>query len=98
MTEQQTALRGSDAQLVLDNPAFQEAMESLKAKIVIDWRSCPIRDVEGQQIYLQLAKLADVFEGTLVGIINRGKISERKIEIDAVRNESPVRKFMRKVA
>jgi hypothetical protein len=34
----------------------------------------------------------------LVGIINRGKISERKIEIDAVRNESPVRKFMRKVA
>lgn len=97
MNEQQTALRGQHAQQVLDNPAFQEAMESLKAKIVADWRSCPIRDVEGQQIYLQLAKLADVFEGTLIGIINRGKISERKIEIEAVRNETPIRKFMRKV-
>lgn len=97
MNNQQLAMRGIEAAQVLDNAAYQEAMASLKEAIVQQWKESPVRDKEGQLILLQLAKLADKFDGILRGMVENGKLAQSKIDIDDVRNESSIRRMMRKV-
>jgi hypothetical protein len=97
MTEFDVAQRGQEAAQVLDNEAFKEAMGLLKSQVVEQWRNCPVRDKEGQILLLQLAKVADKFEGTLVGMIERGKMAQHKIDLDSMRDEGKARRFFRKV-
>lgn len=97
MTEQQESQQGVDAASVLENQAYLDAMKLLRDSIVDKWRACPIRDQEGQKLLLQTMRLADTFEQVLNGMVQRGKMAQHKIDIDAVRNESGARKFLRKV-
>lgn len=97
MTEHQTALRGREAQQVLDNPAYKQAMETLRNAVVSQWKDCPIRDKEGQTLLLQLAKLSDKFEGILGGIIESGKMAQHKIDMGELRDEPAVKRFARRV-
>lgn len=96
MTEQQTASMGVSARQVLDNAAYQAAMTSLKAQVVQQWKDCPVRDKEGQLLLLQLAKLADKFDGILSGMIEAGKFAEHRIDLDAERDESKGRRVLRR--
>ena len=89
--------RGHDAALVLENPAYVEAMARLRSDVIEAWKKCPIRDREGQMLYLQLAKMTDKFEGILNGMVNGGRYARRQIEMDELRNESGARKLMRRV-
>lgn len=98
MTEKQAAQRGHEAALVLDNPAFKEALSQLREAVVKQWKECPVRDREGQLLLLQLAKLTDKFEGLLIGMVETGKLAQHRIDIDSVRNESATRRFLRKVS
>ena len=98
MTNEQTVQRGMEAAQVLDNPAYREAMDSLKEQIIDQWKKCPVRDAEGQLLLLQLVKLAEKFDGTLTGMIEGGKLAQHRIDIDSVRNENTVRRWFRKVA
>ena len=98
MTEQQTVQRATEAAQVLDNPAYQEAMQSLKAAVIQQWRECPVRDREGQLLLLQLAKLTDKFESLLNGMLETGKLAQHRIDLDRERNESLAKRFLRKVA
>jgi hypothetical protein len=97
MNEKQFVQRGIDAATVLENPAYKEAMTALRAEIINSWKDCPVRDAEGQLLLLQLAKLSDKFEAILTGMIESGKLSVRKLEIDEVRSESKMSRFARKV-
>lgn len=96
MTEQQTASMGISARQVLDNAAYQAAMTSLKAQVVQQWKDCPVRDKEGALLLLQLAKLADKFDGILSGMIEAGKFAEHRIDLDAERDESKGRRLLRR--
>lgn len=98
MTDQQAAQRGIDAQRVLEAEVFKEAMNGLKSQIMAQWKECPVRDQEGQLLLLQMAKIADKFEGILTGMINTGRFAQNKIDLDSARNESTARRFMRRVA
>lgn len=89
------AVRGEDAARVLESPAFQEAMQMLKDDIVKKWGGCPIRDVEGQKLLLQLHKLANKFEGLLTGMVETGKLAQ--LNLDALRDESAARKLFRRI-
>ena len=98
MSLHQTVQDGTEAQRLLDSEIFKAAMQLMKAQIVDEWRACPVRDTQGQILLLQLAKLADKFEATLTGYVQGGKFAQHQIDIDSARNETPVRKFFRKVA
>ena len=98
MTEQQTVHRALEATQVLDNPAYQEAMSSLKEAVIQQWKDCPVRDREGQLLLLQLAKLTDKFESLLKGMIETGKLAQHRIDLDRERNETLAKRFLRKVA
>jgi hypothetical protein len=97
MTDHQMSQQGLDASMVLDNQAYQAAMQALRLQVVQQWKECPIRDKEGQILLLQLAKLADKFEGILSGMVQAGKFAQTKINLDAERNESAGRRLMRRV-
>lgn len=92
------AQRGVEALQVLENEAYRDAMASLKAQVIEQWKSCPVRDHEGQLLLLQLAKITEKFEGILSGLVESGKFAQRKIDLDEFRNESKTRKFLRKIA
>ena len=80
-----------------ESPAFVEAMALLKSSVITQWKESSIRDREGQLLLLQLARLADTFEGLLVGIVERGKMAQHKIEIDQLRDENKARSMLRRV-
>ena len=86
--------RGSEASSILANPIFKESMSKLKDEITREWHNCPIRDTEGQQLLLQLAKIADKFEGLLVGAVETGKMG--KIRLEALRSDSPAKRLLRR--
>jgi len=97
MTDQQIALRGKEAAQIIESEVFKGAIGQLKSSVMEQWKQCPIRDREGQVLLLQLAKLTDKFESLLIGAIEQGKYAERKIEMDALRDESKARKVLRRV-
>lgn len=86
-----------EARMLLDSDAYKNAHAGLKAQIIQQWKGCPVRDVEGQRLLLQLIKLADKFEGMLTGAIEAGKFAQHKIDLDNERNESKARRALRKV-
>ena len=98
MSLHQAAQDGIEAQRLLDSEIYKAAMQTMKTQIVDQWRASPVRDIEGQTLLLQLAKLADKFESTLAGFVQGGKFAQHQIDVDSARNETPVRKFFRKVA
>ncbi len=97
MTDQLQALRGTEAAQVLDNEAFKAAMLLLKTQVTEQWKSCPVRDREGQLLLLQLAKLTDKFESILVGMIENGKLAQHKIDLENVREETKAKRAMRRI-
>lgn len=86
---------GLSAGQVLDSLAYQKAMSDLRGQIVKAWTDCPVRDQEGQLLLLQLMKMTEKFEGLLHGYIQSGKMAE--IKLDELRNESAVRRTLRKI-
>lgn len=97
MNDQQIATHGVYASQVLENPAYQEAMKLLREQVVEAWKDCPVRDAEGQLLLLQLAKLTDKFEAILKGAVESGKLADHRLKLDELRNESPARKWVRRV-
>lgn len=90
-------LRGQEAARIIESEVFKLAIQTLKDSVNEQWKSCPIRDKEGQLLLLQLAKVTDKFEGIFVGLVEQGKMIQHKIDLDNARNEPQVRRFFRKV-
>jgi hypothetical protein len=97
MTEQQISNRGSEAAQILESAAYQEAMQALRDAVIAKWKECSLRDEQGQKLTLQMMKLADTFEALLSGYVEAGKFAARKLEMDALRDESMGRRILRKV-
>lgn len=96
MTDAEHVQTANQAADVLNNAAYQQAMASLKEQIVAQWKDCPVRDAEGQRLLLQLAKLAEKFDGILAGYIQGGKLAQHRIDLDSVRHESMGARVMRR--
>ena len=94
---QQLADLGVEARQVLTNPAFNEALRLMREDAYRQWKTCPIRDAEGQLLLLQAARLTDKVESVLRGILEAGKLASAKISIDEERDESAPRRLMRRV-
>lgn len=96
LNDAETVRIARGASEVLGNEAYVRAMASLKAQIVEQWKEAPIRDREGQLVLLQLAKIAEKFDGILSGYIQAGKLAQHKIDLESVRNEGPVKRAVRR--
>ncbi len=96
MTDRQDVNQGRAASEVLENPAYKEAMQLLREAVVTQWKDCPVRDKEGALLLLQLAKITDKFESILAGLIERGKLAQHHLDMDALRDESKLKQAVRK--
>jgi len=85
------------AQLVLDNPAFNEALRLMSEDAMAQMKRCPIRDKEGLLLLAQAARITDKVAETLRGMLEAGKMARAQIDIDAARSESGIKRAFRKV-
>ena len=95
MNDQQIAERGRQASEVLDNPAFQDAMKSLKDMAFAQFKRTDLRDAEGLRLARQFCTVTDEFEEILRRMIGGGKLAE--VNLDRHRNEATARRVLRQV-
>lgn len=91
-------LRGKEAAMVLENEAFKAAMDSIKAAIDEKRSRVSVRDHQGLVITALWERIQKDFESILVGMVKSGEFSQRRIDIDKLRDESKPRQMLRKVA
>jgi hypothetical protein len=72
--------RGNEAKSLLDNPLYQECVQSLREAIISKWRSTPIRDREGAHELKLMDKLLSDIEQYFKTIAETGKIADIQIE------------------
>ena len=59
---------------------FREAMDGIRAGIIEKWRSCPIRDREGQHELKLMDKLLSDIEGYIKQVADSGKMAKITLE------------------
>lgn len=95
MTDHEIAKQGDDARQVLNNPAFQKAMEQLHQLAHAAFKKTDLRDAEGLKIARQFAAVTDDFEAIMRRMVEGGKLAQ--LNIDKHRDESTARRVVRKV-
>jgi hypothetical protein len=96
-TPHQTAARGNEAARVLESEVFREAMAGMHTAILSAVDSVSVNDDKLKLRVMDLRKAALMFEGVFVGMVQAGKLAQREIDINSLRDESPARQFFRKV-
>lgn len=97
MNERQSAAMGSEARLLLENPAFANALATMREAARQKWMEAPMRDTEGQRLILVSAKTIDKFEACLRGMIENGKLAQAHIDMDDLRDENGIRRAVRRM-
>lgn len=83
--------------MVLDNEAFKSAFALLKDAIDEKRASVSVRDPQGLVIAALWERIHKDFEAILIGMVKNGEFSQRRIDIDKLRDESKPRQFMRRI-
>ena len=68
------------ARELIENEQFKTCFTQIRAGIIEKWRSCPIRDHEGQHELKLMDKLLSEIEGYFKQIIETGKMAEIQLE------------------
>ena len=89
--------RGNEAQMVLDNAAFVSAFAMLKDAIDEKRSQVSVRDPQGLVIAALWERIHKDYEAILIGLVKNGEFSQRRIDMDKLRDEPKARQFMRKV-
>lgn len=95
MTDQEIAAQGENARQVLNNPAFQAAMQQLHTLAHLAFKKTDLRDAEGLKIARQFAAITDDFEAIMRRMVEGGKLAQ--VNLDKHRDESTVKRAVRKV-
>lgn len=80
MNLHEDAQLGYEARQLLENELFRSALDNIRAGIVEKWRSCPIRDREGQHELKLMDKLLSELEGYIKQVVDTGKMAEIQLE------------------
>jgi len=67
--------RGARAQEILDNPIFQEALDAYETEILKQWKSSPLRDVEGREMLRLMLEAHQIFKQYIVTTMETGKLA-----------------------
>lgn len=81
MTPQDEIERAVQAQKLLDDPLLNEALKAIKASIFEEWGRCKAGDAKGKEYLWQLLKTCGMFESTLFGYVQTGKIARENLRV-----------------
>ena len=80
MTQDETILRGENADRLLRDKVLQEAIAGMKKEIIDQWSATPARDSEGRDWVWRHYKVVERFESILKGYVESGKMERFKVE------------------
>lgn len=87
MSLEQDSRRGHEAQRLLENEIFREAMDGIKDAIMQKWIDAPIADLQGQHELKLMHKIAQDFEANIIRVLKSGKMADFEIESIRKRDE-----------
>ena len=99
MTEQQIVSRARESQMILESEAFKLAMEGFRQSFIDSLVKIPDEkrfddDLRRAQM---MVKMSYLFEGIFRGFIESGKIAQRNIDKNTLRDESAGMRMLRRV-
>lgn len=95
MTDEQAVDLGVHARLVLENPAYLEAIRRLHELAHRAFKATDIRDAEGLKLARQFAAVTDDFEAILARMVEGGKLAA--LNLNQHRDEGAARRLLRSV-
>jgi hypothetical protein len=80
MNPHEEVQQGYQAKQLLENEVFKSAFENVRVGIYEKWKSCPVRDVQGQHELKLMDKLLGELEGYIKQVVDTGKMAEIQLE------------------
>jgi hypothetical protein len=80
MNPHEEVQQGYLAKQLLENEVFKSAFENVRVGIYEKWKSCPVRDVQGQHELKLMDKLLGELEGYIKQVVDTGKMAEIQLE------------------
>jgi hypothetical protein len=77
MTDPNTAVahRAREAQFILEHPLFRDAIQSVRDRIMREWRSTKPEEVDVRERSYQALRALDFVEGALTKHVTTGKMA-----------------------
>lgn len=72
--------RAAEAQAILNNAIFQEAVTTIKAAYTDAWLNSPARDTEGREKIYQFMQALTAVEEHLVSVVQTGEMAKAQLE------------------
>lgn len=79
MSEEQEIIRGQEAEKVLNNKIYIEAMVAIRAELFNQFSSSSSNAKEEREELYRRTKTADWFEGYLNHVLTTGKMAEKSL-------------------
>ena len=92
MTIEKELRRGEQARQIIENPVYDESINTVRQSLINKWVNCPVRDIEGQHELKLMIKMLDDISGHIQRTFETGKMAQIQLESD-----SKVTKFKRAV-
>ncbi len=80
MNLHEDAQKARQAKELIENAQFKACFTDIRAGIIEKWRSCPVRDIDGQHELKLMDKLLSEIEAYFKQIIETGKMAEIQLE------------------
>lgn len=80
MTAEQDIARGERARLLLAEPLFIEAFETLEQELTDAWANSPARDADGRETLWLSLKLTRQIRQHVISVMETGKMAEMQLE------------------
>lgn len=80
MDLQKQVSRGQQAKELLENPLLQDSLKAIRNKLDTEWKSSPLRDVEGREKIFFLVKAIDELEAMLISEMETGKLASEQLK------------------
>ncbi len=80
MEIEQRIYNGNRAKEVLENEAFQWALDGIKQEVKDAWEHSPARDAEGREKLWMMLSLANKLELSIKSMLETGRLAELDLE------------------
>ena len=71
--------KAAQAQALLDNSLFNEALVTLEAQYISAWKASPLRDTDGRERAWQAVQILGNIKGHFQAILNDGKLADAQL-------------------
>lgn len=87
--------RASKAEIVLQNPIYQEAFKQVRESLINGIEACPMADTQTAEDFRRCLKLLSKVQANLELAIQQGKFEAFQLEQEKKRKDNPCRGIFR---